>query len=173
MSTETQEQVQVQAQQEPSAQQTIPELLQALREARNVYALRREAVNAKLDAFQAENADLIQAESEAKDAAAQLEQTIKQALVVHFKADPDQNKKPFPGTGIRVSTKTTCIYDADKALAWAKEHDMCLTLDAKAFEATAEAGAVKADWLELRKGEVVTATIATDLDKALGEKAQG
>lgn len=47
-------------------------------------------------------------------------------------------KQLFGGSGIKESKeKTRYLYDTDKALAFAKEKDMFLILDTKAFEAAA------------------------------------
>jgi len=46
------------------------------------------------------------------------------------------NKKPAPGVGIREAKKV--IYEKPDALAWAKDHGVCLDLDHKAFEALAK-----------------------------------
>ena len=73
------------------------------------------------------------------------------------------NKSPFPGMGIRVTTRLD--YDSTKARDWALEHNHVnlLTVKAKEFEAMAKA--VKPDFVTIL--EEPTTTMATDLDKAL------
>ena len=56
-------------------------------------------------------------------------------------------RKKFPG-GIKVQERRKLEYDRDKAFEWAKDHDMCLKLDTKAFEKTAES--VKPDFVEIK-----------------------
>ena len=45
----------------------------------------------------------------------------------------DKQKHPCPGLNIAVETGYE--FDANTALAWAKDHQLCLVLDTKAFEA--------------------------------------
>lgn len=80
------------------------------------------------------------------------------------------DKAPGPGVGIRVAQQVQ--YDAAEAFAWGREHGgIALQLDKKEFERIAR----ELNTLPARAGEssfvtlteVVTATIATDLAKAL------
>ena len=146
---------------------SIPDMLRDLAEARREKAdLACELKEAK-QLWEREHADMIAAASGCSATVTAMEAALKAAIVAHYNTDPGKNKKPFAGVGIRVSTKTTFAYDADEALAWAKQHDMCLALDRTAFETVA--GTIKAEWLSATESEDVSATIATDLDKALAE----
>ena len=69
------------------------------------------------------------------------------------------NKAPAPGVGIRVVARLD--YDLRAALAWAKEHDMALSLDKRAFEKIADVQEIAC----VRKSEEATATIAGDLSR--------
>jgi len=61
----------------------------------------------------------------------ELKETIKQIALNHFKET--NNKSLEGGIGIRETTKYE--YDKDRALKWAKDHNLCLQLDEKAFKA--------------------------------------
>jgi len=62
------------------------------------------------------------------------------------------SKKFFGSIGIR--EKKIISYDEDKALNWAKEKDMFITLDKKAFEKAAEN--LKLDFVEIKKEPTVS-----------------
>lgn len=91
------------------------------------------------------------------------ESALKDLALLQFDG---KNKKPFPGTGIRVSNKITVIYDDSKALEWAKQKDICLQLDTKAFEEICKT-ASKPDFVQCVESELTSATIDSDLSKAL------
>ena len=69
----------------------------------------------------------------------------------------DGTKKFDCGVGIRIMTKLD--YDVNIALSWAKEHQMALLLDKKAFEQHAKVD--KPDFVEI--SEIATATIPMKL----------
>ena len=73
--------------------------------------------------------------------------------------DATGDKRPHPALGVRETTKLT--YDDKLALAWAKEHDMALALDKKAFEKIAKASPPNF----VTEVVDIVATIATDLSK--------
>ena len=84
-------------------------------------------------------------------------------MLIHLAIDlATQNKQVAPGIVIRVLTKLQ--YDATEALKWAKHHDVALMLDRTLFEKIAKV--TPPEFVEI----VVEhqATIATDLEKALG-----
>ncbi len=68
------------------------------------------------------------------------------------------NKKPAEGVGIRITKRL--LYDAAKALEWAKEHNLCLRLDLAAFERLAKTEPINFVITE----EIPQATIATNLE---------
>lgn len=80
----------------------------------------------------------------------------------HDKTD----KKPFPGIGIQIKKPTTIGYDPGKAFEWAKQKDICLSLDATAFEAICLTPS-KPDFVSVNTVETPTGTIDKDLSKAL------
>ncbi len=73
-----------------------------------------------------------------------------------------KNKKPYPGVGIRETTRLEYI-PAD-ALKWSIDHKICLALDKKAFETLAKTGA---DIPGVTLKTQTEATIASDLSKYL------
>jgi len=90
-------------------------------------------------------------------------------LAVKQYADPNHdktNKKPFPGIGIQIKKPTTIGYDPGKAFEWAKQKDICLSLDITAFEAICLTPS-KPDFVSVHADEVPTGTIDKDLSKAL------
>jgi hypothetical protein len=67
-------------------------------------------------------------------------------------------KKLFGGIGIRIGT--SLVYDEKMAFEWAKQHQLCLSLDERAFEEIA-----KSQNLEfVRKEEKITATFPSKLN---------
>jgi hypothetical protein len=77
------------------------------------------------------------------------------------------SKTPAPGVGIRI-TKAVA-YDAGKALLWAREYGLALTVDAKAFERIALASPIlPGDPLAfVQVTEQPQATLAKDLGAAI------
>ncbi len=67
------------------------------------------------------------------------------------------NKKLFGGIGIRVGV---CLnYDRGMALAWAKEHLLCLNLDVKSFDKIAKTQ----DMDFVKKEETITVTFPKEI----------
>lgn len=109
-----------------------------------------EQANANLIlSFEASRTQLASAEMEARDL----------ALAAYAKTG---SKQPHPGVGIRVTTRA--LYDNAGALVWAKEHNLALKLDIKAFETLAKNGACGTLVVFTQEP---TATIASDLSKVL------
>jgi hypothetical protein len=146
---------------------SIPDLLHV---ARMTYA----TVSAELEAFKEavlkqfseDHAELMKTVTTQQQYVADLDQAIRKTTMAHFEADPSKNKAPFPGVGIRVATDY--IYEADDALNWAKEHRLCLALDAKAFKGVCKSDSTRPAFVEI--AEVPIATIATDLGPVLGKE---
>ena len=145
---------------------SLAELAQELAGARQVTLKLSTDIENKRHAFAVENAALITAHSEAALKAAGLEADIKRLAVHQYSANPDKGKQLGCGVAIRVSVSTTYAYEATQALSWAKEHGICLQLNVKAFEEVCATDA-KPDFVGVACEDVVTATIAKDLVKAL------
>ena len=117
----------------------------------------------KLDAFDKENAELLESIKTRKYHLEQIEAALRSVVVIEFHATG--NKAPAPGVGIR---KVTCFgYKEERALEWATLHDMALKLDKKAFETIVKNMAVPPNFVTITTEPV--ATIAQDLEKALSE----
>jgi hypothetical protein len=94
----------------------------------------------------------------------ELEVLLRDLVTAYYDCDPEKNKKPFAGVGIRVGTLYT--YKHEDAFEWAVEHKAALQLDRKAFEQVCKTD-LKPGFVTVQ--EVPTATIATDLSAALKE----
>lgn len=141
----------------------LRELAEVRAEKERLTARSNELLKAVYDA----NPEHFKAEQDAKIEIGNLELAIKQAVVNAYNTDPTIGKKPFTGVGIRVSETTDIQYDRDYAMAWAKAHDMCLTLDTQAFESLCENKSTRPDFVVVVLGEKVGATIDRDLSKLL------
>ena len=119
--------------------------------------------------FQEEVADLVARKKIVDADVAEYERAIKGEAAELFKQDPSIGKAPVPGVGIRVGTSTTFDYSEDDAIAWGKANTApVLKLDRKAFEKIAEASPAVVPFVKITTAQTVSATIATDLDAALG-----
>lgn len=74
-----------------------------------------------------------------------------------------KDKNPAPGISIGTSKKIALTYDSGRALAWARETNMAITLDVKAFEKVAEA--TNLDFVTKTEAETQRVAIASDLIK--------
>ena len=100
--------------------------------------------------FETRNMALISSYDMAKDALAEVEGKIRVYALDHFDGE---NKKIGFGVGIQIKKELT--YDKMEALAWAREHGMCLKLDEAAFKKIANAQPL----VFVDYGEKATATI--------------
>ena len=143
---------------------------------RTVYSRRedlkeqREALAIRRAEFDAANKDLLEDIERFGYALAEAEEELRDATLTAYRETGD--KAPGPGVGIRVIV--TLDYSPSWALNWAVEHKMTamLTVDKKMFEAVIEIGAVEDSSEMVTIIPKATATIATDLAKALGESAE-
>lgn len=123
----------------------------------------KEAYDTAFAAWQESNAQMI-------DGLAELTRAEKSAYdsVVQYAVGVgivEGTKKPHALVSLVNSTEL--IYDEAKALAWAIEHEMCLTLDRKAFEAVTKTYPLP--FVEVK--ESLKARVASDLSSLLdGEK---
>ena len=119
---------------------------------------KREEMEAK---FEKENLDLLARQTEVKTVMETREQLVREAALLAYQQDGEK-QRGF-GIGIRVITKYE--YDDKIAFDWAKQHEICLTLDGKAFKDVCKADSTRPDFVQVT--EEPSATIATDLSKAL------
>ncbi len=140
-------------------------LLAAVRitaEARRDRAALDAALKAKLAAFQESNADLMQQRQLAAQRVEVAEGALREyALEVGLTLDTNT---PCPGVVLKLKTEVA-ILDETEALDWAKRTGLCLTLDRKGLETIAVKGGASLPFVRVTTAK--TATLATDLDKAL------
>lgn len=144
-------------------EETIKKKITAVHYLRQAKTAMMDDLASRKIAFDAENAELL---SNIANNGSELTKAESDLRGLAIEIYDGKNKKPFPGCGIRVSTKIATIYDDSKALAWAKQKDICLTLDVKAFEEICKT-ASKPDFVQCVESETTSATIDTDLSKAL------
>lgn len=117
--------------------------------------------NEKIEALREMHSDTLHELHETKIDAMEAEADLRAAALAEYEVS---GKKTLGhGVGIRVTTKLD--YDAADALAWAKEHDMALSLDKFAFECIAKASPI--EFVQLV--ETPTVTLPRDAAKLLGE----
>ena len=107
------------------------------------------------ETFNQQNASLIEHISQLKMSIDDCKAILKENAEVEYEKTGD--KKLLGGIGIRISTQLT--YDEKEALEWAKNHQLCLTLNKKEFETLAkiqEIGFVK-------KQEKITVTFPKEI----------
>lgn len=145
---------------------TYPELLvrvSALRDLRRTQAERDAALAEKRAAFEQEHAVLIETAKLARDAVAAAETAIKAVAAERYAVTKDAKLCP----GILVKEFDVLHYDADAALAWARETKMALDperLNVKAFEKIAKAApGIAGSYLVVEP----RVQLASDLDAAL------
>lgn len=105
------------------------------------------------------NAGLISLASEFKNKLAEEELRLRDMAVAEFKSTGD--KKPAPG--VTVSQKVDLVYSEAQAFAWAREKNMALALDLKAFEAIAKAS----ELAFVTKVDTAAASLSRNLEAAL------
>lgn len=154
------------APQEP-ATLTIVEKLHVLADLREQHNTLRLQNTERLKQVRDKYAEAFRRESDIAALIKSLETNIKSAASYAYVDNPRIGKKPFPGVGIRQHIYNAPQYPADKALAWAKQHDMCLQLDTVGFEKLCEAESTRPDFVVMVEETKTIATIATDLAKAL------
>ena len=110
--------------------------------------------------FEREHAALLREHKERQLQVQEQELRLRDMAVLEFSQTGD--RKPAPGVSIRMATEIR--YDDEAAFAWAKQSGMCLTLDAKAFDAIARHNPLPF----VTREDVPTATIARDLSAAVG-----
>jgi hypothetical protein len=124
-----------------------------------------EASKAKLatakDAFERENARIINATKAAASRVEELDAKVRALALATYTESKDKN--PAPGINIGIGSKTLLTYDSKTALVWARETGIALTLDIKAFEKVAEA--TDLNFVTKTAVETQRVAIASDLTK--------
>ena len=135
------------------------EKVQALKIAREIHFDLAAQLKAKKEEFEKTNADLISKVAISDKEEKELIPIIRNLAVEGYNSDPDKNKKPVKGVGIKITKSVK--YDIIAALEWAADHNTCLvpvSLDTKGFEALAKATGAKDMPAEII--ETPTATIS-------------
>ena len=110
------------------------------------------------EVWQADQAQLLSDLALAESQLQQAEKDLKEIAVYDFiEGDNSGNRTPIPGIEIKLFTELR--YNPQEAFIWAKNHELALTLDVKAFEKIAKASAL--DFVEV--AQVPKAQIASDL----------
>ncbi len=134
----------------------------AVEAARRVAARTKAELDATRQQWEEEHAELIARARAAANAEANAEAELRERAIEEYRATGDP--KLIYGVGIRL---LGCVqYEYRDAMQWAQEHRMFLRLDEKAFERFAKDAEDQLPFV--RVVPVPTATIATDLGKALG-----
>lgn len=93
---------------------------------------------------------------------------VRLAAVDDYKVN-SKSKSVAPGVNIQDTVKKSLSYDDDKALGFAKEKDMFLSLDKDGFEAYALNAPKLPEFVTVNQERVIKATIAKDLFTAVNE----
>jgi len=126
-------------------------MIEILKEQREKLAAAKEKYNKATEKFREEQKETLDYIDSTNFVIGGLTTDIKAEALTEY--EKTGNKKLECGVGIRVVSKMT--YEQDKALDWAKEHQMALTLDKRVFEKHAKVENL--DFVEI--SEVATATI--------------
>ena len=141
---------------------TLEQQIRTVSEKREKVSILQKAKDALYATLEYQYKESFEALASAKAHCSEAEQTLRELILQAYRETG--NKAPAPGVGIRIITNL--IYDATKALEWAKQHGLALKLDTSAFEKIAKVD--KPDFVEM--AEEPQATIATDLSKVLQEE---
>jgi hypothetical protein len=142
--------------------QHIRDALVKLMETRQAEAAAKAVVAASKAAWQEANATILAEAQAAGEAMAAAETMARELVLAHYHATKE--RKPVPGAEIAMTTAME--YDAEAALAWAREKGLCLIpeqLDAKALAAVAKATPLPF----VKFTETPAVKLASDLAKAL------
>jgi len=94
----------------------------------------KDSLNKLRESFEEDNKELIEKIKSLSDIRHIIEEDIRSNAIDNFKVTGE--KKLLGGIGIRV--KMIYDYDKEEAFKWAKEHQLCLSLDTKVFESIAK-----------------------------------
>ncbi len=115
---------------------------------------KEEKINEELRAartqFEETHKALFDSQAEVREVISECKEVLTENALAGFAADGE--KKRLGGVGIRVSKQL--LYDGDLALSWAKEKDLFLQLDRKAFENVAKTGEL--DFVKIEEVPKVT-----------------
>jgi len=130
--------------------------------ARRSEASLKAVLDAKRQAFEAANADILQSLRVATITRETAEDALRHSAFEHVRDTGDT--KPAPGVGSRAVT-TVEVVDEPAAMEWAKKTGFCLQLDRKALEAVAKHHTDQLPFVKVTEARQIT--LAKDLDAAL------
>lgn len=137
--------------------EALSELVLRVHLARLSHADAKKRLDVLLEAWQREHSDLYAEVSAYGSDVLTAEAAVRVAAIAEYEARGE--KRPTPGVEVKVFSVLT--YGADRALAWALEHKIALTLDKKEFERLMGKPEARPEWVtELTQPR---AQIATDL----------
>jgi hypothetical protein len=144
----------------------INEKVRQLSNIRVQLASLQETLDKKKAEFEDTNSQLITTISDCKTFIVDTTDSIRKAAVAEFEASDKSNKKMYPGVTIQATKVFN--YDPEKAMAWARDHKLCIipeSLDVKAFEAQCKS---KNPPECVTIDDAYKTVIDTDLSKVLG-----
>lgn len=109
--------------------------LRQLADARRRLGKLRDEVDARREEWREQHAQLLADAEDAKDEVRALDDQVRSLAVQAFRKRGDKH----PADGVDVKEHRELKYDPDDAEAWAREHDMCMAFDQRAFEKVAKA----------------------------------
>ncbi len=117
---------------------TICDAIRMVVEARQCHRTLKTQVQTLKQEFDVCHAELFKEEIVSKEAVIEAETALRALAVDIFRCTAQKTVHP----GVKIREVTQLAYDPHHALAWAMEHRMALTLDAKAFEKIAKAASL-------------------------------
>lgn len=138
----------------------LTNFLKELKKQRSQYSLLKDEYDRKTKEFNERNKTAVEAINTLGNQISKFEEDIRSTALRIY--EYDKEKKLVGGVGIRVREKLE--YAEESALIWAKEHELALKLDKKAFEGIAK----NTDISFVKKGEEPYATIPTNIE--IGEE---
>jgi len=119
---------------QPSEVMDIQEEINNLKDSIEAYKLAKEDMRKREETFREENSAAYESLKHSAEKITEMEEIIRTAALKKYTETLD--KKYYNGVSVILRTKID--YNKDTALTWAKEHQMCLSLNTKEFESVAK-----------------------------------
>ncbi|KKN15926.1 hypothetical protein LCGC14_0981180 [marine sediment metagenome] len=140
--------------------ESLEEQIKVVAEARNVARIAQEAKKLLMDEWLQRHTEMLTDVVNKAIVVNKAEALLRELTLKAYNADPEKNKKPAEGVGIR--EVITYEYNSVNALDWAKSHKMALKLDTTAFEKLVKA--TPKDFKFVKSKTEPQATIAGNLE---------
>lgn len=114
----------------------LKEQIEVVVRARDIAQRAKEVVSEARTQWEEEHTTWFDTARDTANYATESEAKLRELTLEVYNADPEKNKAPAPGVGIR--ERTVLTYDNKVAFDWAKAHKMALKLDTSAFEKIAK-----------------------------------